>query len=98
ALQNVFTGNAELGNSVDNTIWDFKGLVTVNNGDTFAVAHDDGLTLIINGISVVDAPGPTSPTSTTGTYSGTSGTWAFELVYSEVLGPPAVLQVDLPFI
>jgi len=33
--------------------------VTMANGETFTVGHDDGLTLIINGVTVVNAPGPT---------------------------------------
>jgi hypothetical protein len=55
------------------------------------------LTLIINGLTVVNAPGPTAAITTLGTYSGASGTFAFELVYGECCGGLAVLQVDLPF-
>jgi hypothetical protein len=75
----------------------FTGFVTVTNGQTFLVRHDDGLTLIINGLTVVDSPYPTAAINTLGTYTGASGTWAFQLVYAECCGGPAVLQVDLPF-
>jgi hypothetical protein len=75
----------------------FTGFVTVTNGQTFLVRHDDGLTLIINGLTVVDSPDPTAAIDTLGTYTGASGTWAFQLVYAECCGGPAVLQVDLPF-
>jgi hypothetical protein len=75
----------------------FTGMVSVVNGQTFTVVHDDGLTLIINGLVVVDVPGPTAPITTTATYTGASGNWAFQLVYGECCGAPAVLQVDLPF-
>jgi hypothetical protein len=84
-------------NGSQGTLVDFKGFVTVTNGQTFTVTHDDGLTLIINGLTVVNAPGPTAAVTTLGTYSGASGTFAFELVYGECCGGPAVLQVDLPF-
>jgi hypothetical protein len=94
----VFVGAAHLGDNLDNTIWDFRGTVSVTNGETFNVAHDDGLTLVIDGITVINAPGPTSPTTTTATYGGPTGNFAFELVYSEVMGPPAVLRIDLPFV
>jgi hypothetical protein len=63
----------------------------------FTVTHDDGLTLIIGGIDLGFNPGPTAPTVNTATYTGPSGTFAFELVYGECCGGPAVLQVDLPF-
>lgn len=83
-------------NGVNGTIVDFKGSVTVTNGQTFTVTHDDGLTLIIGGMTVVGVPAPTPPITTTVTYTGPTGTFAFELVYSECCGGPAVLQIDLP--
>jgi hypothetical protein len=92
----ILTGAGEAGNTMDNTLFDFKGMVTVTNGQTFTVAHDDGLTLTIGGLTVISAPGPTAPTVTTETYTGPSGNLPFELVYGEVQGPPAVLQISLP--
>jgi len=79
------------------TIVEFTGFVTVTTGETFTVAHDDGLTLIIGGLDLGFDPGPTAPTVTTKTYTGPSGTFAFTLVYAECCGGPAVLEVDLPF-
>ncbi len=78
------------------TLLDFKGFVSVLNGQTFTVTHDDGLTLIIGGTDLGFDPGPTAPTVSTATYTGPSGTFPFELVYGECCGGPAVLQVDLP--
>jgi hypothetical protein len=79
------------------TIVDFTGFVTVTTGMTFTVTHDDGLTLIIDGVNLGFSPGPTPPVTDTITYLGPSGTFAFELVYGECCGGPAVLQIDLPF-
>jgi hypothetical protein len=84
-------------NGNQGTLLDFNGLVTVNTNDVFTVTHDDGLTLIINGVNLGFNPGPTAPTTSFNTYTGASGTFAFELVYGECCGGPAVLQVDLPF-
>jgi hypothetical protein len=84
-------------NATQGTILNFTGLVTVTNGQTFTVTHDDGLTLIINGINLGFNPGPSSPATSTETYTGATGTFAFQLVYSECCQGPAVLQVDLPF-
>jgi len=79
------------------TIVTFAGTVTVTNGQTFTVTHDDGLTLRIGALDVISVPGPTSPSITTVTYSGPSGNLPFSLVYSECCGGPAVLQIELPF-
>jgi hypothetical protein len=76
---------------------DFKGNVTVTSGQTFTVTHDDGLQLKIGSVMVINDPGPTSPTLTTATYGGPSGTFAFDLTYGECCSGPAVLQIDLPF-
>lgn len=88
---------ATLSNGVTSTLIDFTGFVTVTTGQQFTVTHDDGLTLIIGGISVIATPGPTGPVQTTQTYNGPSGTFAFELVYGECCAGAAVLQIALPF-
>ena len=69
----VLTGAGELGNTLFNTFFDFKGTVTVTNGQTFTVTHDDGLSLDIGGVLVIDQPGPTPPVTQTFTYGGASG-------------------------
>jgi PEP-CTERM motif len=84
-------------NGTSGTLLSFTGLVTVTNGMMFTVTHDDGLTLMIGGVDLGFNPGPTSPSTSIATYTGPSGTFAFQLVYGECCGGPAVLQVDLPF-
>jgi hypothetical protein len=79
------------------TLVEFQGFVTVANGQTFMVTHDDGLTLVIGGLDLGFSPGPTAPITTTITYTGPSGNFPFQLVYGECCGGPAVLQIDLPF-
>jgi hypothetical protein len=75
---------------------ELTGQVSVTNGQTFTVQHDDGLQLMIGGLLVVNVPGPTSPVVTTVTYTGPTGTFAFDLVYGECCGAPAVLATSLP--
>ena len=84
-------------NGNQGTLVEFVGFVTVSNGQSFTVTHDDGLTLIIGGLDLGFNPGPTAPVTTTETYTGPSGNFPFQLVYGECCGGPAVLQVDLPF-
>lgn len=84
-------------NGSQGTLVEFTGVVSVTNGQTFTVTHDDGLTLIIGGVNLGFNPGPTPPVTTTATYTGPSGNFPFQLVYGECCGGPAVLQVNLPF-
>ena len=92
----VLTGAGETGNTLLNTFFDFKGTVSVTNGQTFTVTHDDGLSLDIGGLLVIDQPAPTPPITQTFTYTGPSGNLPFELVYGECCGAPAELQISLP--
>ncbi len=94
---NIVGSPGVLASSISPSLIEFTGMVTVTNGQGFAVGHDDGLTLDIGGVTVIDAPGPTGPTVTTRTYSGPSGTFPFRLVYGECCGGAAVLRVGLPF-
>ena len=81
---------------MDPTIWEFIGNISVTSPNPFTIAHDDGATFVVNGMTVVNAPGPTSPSTTPGTYTGAaSGSVPFTLIYTECCGGPAVLQVSL---
>jgi hypothetical protein len=93
----ILTGSAAaLAANLNNTVFEFTGNVTVTNGEMFQAGHDDGLQLKIGNNLVVSQPGPTGFTTTPYTYTGPSGTFAFDLVYGECCGPPAVLGVSLP--
>ena len=50
-----------LASETNNTFYLFTCSVSVLNGQMFDVSHDDGVTLVIGGVTVVDEPGPTSP-------------------------------------
>lgn len=84
-------------NGTVGTLLEFTGFVTVTNGQTFTVTHDDGLSLIIGGLDLGFNPGPTAPITSIATYTGPTGNFAFQLVYAECCGGPAVLQINLPF-
>src|SRR5262249_16253965 len=77
----VLTGAANLSHTLGDTLFNFTGTVTVTTGQTFTAGHDDGLTLIIGGLKVIDAPLPTAFAVTTVTYTGPSGNLPFQLVY-----------------
>jgi hypothetical protein len=92
----ILTGASDLGKTLESTLFDFIGMVSVTNGETFTAGHDDGLTLIIDGITVINAPGPTAFSNTTDAYNGPTGTFAFQLVYGECCGAPGDLSISLP--
>lgn len=41
----ILTGSGNLGDTLDGTLFDFQGFVTVTDGQTFTAGHDDGLRL-----------------------------------------------------
>jgi hypothetical protein len=90
-----YHGGALSTDTLDSTITEVTGTVSVTTGEKFTIGHDDGFSLAIGGWSFSD-PGPTAFTPTTVTYTGASGNKSFELAYGECCGPPAVLLVDLP--
>jgi hypothetical protein len=94
----ILTGAAHGGDSLQNTLFDFKGTVSVTNGQTFTAGHDDGMTLVIGGVTVINVPQPTAFVNTTVTYTGPTGNFPFELVYGECCGAPAALAISLPLI
>jgi hypothetical protein len=91
----ILTGSSDSDN-LNDTIITMSGNVTMVNGQVYETEHDDGLEITINGDNVVNEPGPTSASSTPFTWTGADGNYPFVLEYSEVNGPPAVLQTDLP--
>ena len=94
---NIVGSPAALNRQFSPSLVQFTGQVSVTNGQTFALTHDDGLTLIIGGTSVISAPGPSGAAQLIGTYTGPTGNFPFTLVYGECCVGAAVLQVNLPF-
>ena len=97
-----------LNNLVDNasssplspSIWEFVGNTqvtgTIGTPQPFTFQHDDGMTFVVNGQMVVNAPGPTGPIVTNGQYTGgASNSAPFVLIYAECCGGDAVLATSL---
>jgi hypothetical protein len=96
ALAAPVYGNGINSPSGTGALFQFTGTVTVTNPETFQATHDDGASLAINGTTIFSSPGPTVAQTTSGTYTGTSGTVPFDLVYGQCCGLPAVLDISLP--
>jgi PEP-CTERM motif len=82
---NGFSGTSGLNNS----LFVFTGTASFTNGQSFTVTHDDGTEMYVNGTDVLDDPGPTAPTSTPFTYTGPTGNFGFEFIYTECCGGDA---------
>jgi len=88
--------NGESGASgLINTLWEFTGTAFFTTGQTFTVAHDDGVYMKVGSTVVLSDPGPTNAVTQTYTYTGATGIQTFDFLYGEVDGSPAVYQTTL---
>lgn len=83
--------------SLNNKELMFTGSVALTAGTTYTVTHDDGADLFLNGVLVVNSPGPTSPLGSTFSV-GTTGVYSFDLLYAQVNGAPATLNFPSTFV
>ncbi len=74
-----YQNSGAAGDTMNNVYVTIKGTVSVYTGEIFSVQQDDGLTLTIDGLTVLDNPGPHSPTAYTGTYTGPTGSESVSL-------------------
>lgn len=91
----TYMNGASATTSLNNTLWEFTGSASFTNGDSFNVVHDDGVNMYINGSSVLSAPGPTAPVTSTFTYNGPTGTFNFDFIYVECCGGSADFKTTL---
>jgi PEP-CTERM motif len=88
----ILTGASELANTMDRTFIELVGNMSVTAGQIFNAIHDDGITLVIDGVTVISSTGPTPPESSSGTYAGLTDPNALvQVYYGECCGAPAVL-------
>lgn len=85
------TMESYMSDTIIGTVVEFTGCITVKTGDLFTFTHDDGMYLNINGYDLGFYDNPTSPREETLAYLGPSGTFPFQLVYTENNSGPAVL-------
>lgn len=92
----ISTG-ANGGHALDNTVFLFTGATGLHAGvNNYTIAHDDGVQLAVGGIGgfPLNAPGPTSPTTTAFSITAPSaGNYSFQLSYGECCEGPAVLNI-----
>jgi hypothetical protein len=86
---------ASASTNLDNTEWEFTGSAYFTSGQSFSVVHDDGTNMYINGVAVLLAGGSTPPVTSTFTYTGPSGTFNFDFIYTECCGGTADYKTTL---
>lgn len=75
-------------------ILEITGVETFVGGTTYSFTHDDGLTVSIDGTTVISSPGAQS--NAVSTFTTTSGVHTIDIVYGECCGAPATLTSNLP--
>jgi hypothetical protein len=78
------------------TLIEIMGQVSLVNGQSYDFTHDDGVQLKIGNTMVINDADPTFPANTPFTWTGSTGTFKFALVYGECCGLPAELETNLP--
>jgi hypothetical protein len=91
----VYYNGASGSTNLDNTEWEFTGSAFFTSGETFNVAHDDGVNMYVNGLPVLLDAGPTPPVTSTFTYSGPTGSYNFDFIYVECCGGTADFTTTL---
>lgn len=91
----VYSNGATAGSDLTNVLFEFTGEASFINSQSFNVYHDDGVNLYIDGINYLSQPNTTSPVTTPYTYSGPTGTYAFDFIYANGPATQAEFQTNL---
>lgn len=91
----TYMNGANGSTNLDNSLWVFTGTANFVNGETFTVVHDDGTEMYVNGVNVLSVPGPTAPVTSTFTYTGATGNFTFQFIYTECCGGTADYKTSL---
>ena len=75
--------------SLDNSFFEFTGIGSFNQGETYNAYHDDGTVMNIDGNTVVNAPNPTALVDTQFVFNEASGNYNFDYTYTEEGGSSA---------
>jgi hypothetical protein len=88
------TGASHSGDTINQSVFEFTGQAELQGGVTYSFTKDDGMILVVNGVTVINAGNPTAAETVSFT-EATTGVYNFQLYYDETNGPPAVLTGNL---
>src|ERR1700733_8843487 len=77
------------------TFLEITGEASLADGDAVSVTHDDGMTLNIDGVTLLAHTNADWPENQYALFSGTTGLHQIDIAYAEVGGGPAQLAVTL---
>lgn len=77
-----------------NDTYEFTGETYLVAGETYTFTHDDGMYLFLDGSEVIDSGAPTTAITNDFTV-GTTGTYDFEVLYTNVNALPSVLESNI---
>ncbi len=72
--------------NLDYSVFQFTGAGWFTNGQQYSATHDDGTVMTIGGLTVINAPLPTSAITNTFIFSGATGRYNYQYDFSEVQG------------
>lgn len=75
-------------------ILEITGMEMFSAGTTYSITHDDGITVTLDGTTIISSAGPQS--GTVSTFTTTTGMHSIDIVYGECCGNPATLMSNLP--
>ena len=72
--------------SLDDSFFQFTGIASFVQGQTYNAYHDDGTVMNVGDTTVVNSPAPTSAIDTTFVFNSNTGNYDFTYDYTENLG------------
>ena len=82
----VYVNGYTSASNLDFSVFQFTGTGYFVSGQTYSATHDDGTVMNVNGVTVINAPAPTSARVDSFTFAGTTGNYGYQYDYSEVQG------------
>lgn len=72
--------------TLDFSVFQFTGSAYFVTGQTYSATHDDGTVMVVNGVTVLNAPGATGARTDSFKFADVTGNYQFAYNYSEAQG------------
>jgi hypothetical protein len=93
AQMSTCSGTTTTGGGCLSTVIHISGTATFTAGDTYTLWHDDGVNMFVNGVQVINAPGPVVETPSSFTGAGLVNS-SFDIYYMATNQNPEVLRLE----
>ena len=82
--------------TLDDSFFEFTGIASFNQGETYNAYHDDGTVMTVNGATVVNAPAPTSLVDTQFVFNAPAATTTSTTPIPSRAAPPPSAPTPTP--